>query len=207
MLFSFMWNKIGSSYTSVMDYRSINVSNQKNKANLRKKNKYDLTDSYLLKCDKEISLSRKQLYLIKKFLLIAVLRSIHGEAFMQKENGSYKNTTYSEYRDMVEELGTELYARGYAGSRIIVMGDNSLEWATVYMATVCGVGVIVPVDKELPIEEIAYVEKSELESIEGFNTELATELQNRAKSYLTKMKLIRFSHYRICHNFLFPNTG
>ena len=38
------------------------------------------------------------------------------------------------------------------------------------------------------IEEIAYVAQSELESIEGFNTELATELQNRAKNYLTKIE-------------------
>ena len=38
------------------------------------------------------------------------------------------------------------------------------------------------------IEEIAYVEQSELESIEGFNAELATELQNRAKNYLTKVE-------------------
>lgn len=38
------------------------------------------------------------------------------------------------------------------------------------------------------IEEIAFVELKELESIEGFNTELATELQNRAKAYLTKVE-------------------
>ena len=38
------------------------------------------------------------------------------------------------------------------------------------------------------IEEIAYVEQSELESIEGFNPELATELQNRAKGYLAKQE-------------------
>jgi len=38
------------------------------------------------------------------------------------------------------------------------------------------------------IEEIAYVEQSELESIEGFNTELATELQNRAKAHLAKIE-------------------
>ncbi|MBR0212609.1 MAG: transcription termination/antitermination protein NusA, partial [Alphaproteobacteria bacterium] len=38
------------------------------------------------------------------------------------------------------------------------------------------------------IEEIAYVEQAELESIEGFNTELATELQNRAKAYLAKIE-------------------
>jgi len=38
------------------------------------------------------------------------------------------------------------------------------------------------------IEEIAFVELKELESIEGFNTELAVELQNRAKAYLTKVE-------------------
>ena len=80
-------------------------------------------------------------------------------AFMQKKDGVYQNTTYSEYRDMIEGLGTELYARGYAGSPIIVMGDNSIEWATVYMATVCGLGVIVPVDKEIPAEELQNIAK------------------------------------------------
>ncbi|MBE6457211.1 MAG: transcription termination factor NusA [Alphaproteobacteria bacterium] len=38
------------------------------------------------------------------------------------------------------------------------------------------------------VEEIAFVELSELESIEGFNTELATELQTRAKAYLNKIE-------------------
>ena len=38
------------------------------------------------------------------------------------------------------------------------------------------------------IEEIAFVEQKELEAIEGFSTELATELQNRAKAYLAKVE-------------------
>lgn len=38
------------------------------------------------------------------------------------------------------------------------------------------------------IEEIAFVDIAELESIEGFNAELATELQNRAKTYLEKVE-------------------
>lgn len=38
------------------------------------------------------------------------------------------------------------------------------------------------------IEEIAFVELNELESIEGFNSELASELQKRAKDYLTKIE-------------------
>ncbi len=38
------------------------------------------------------------------------------------------------------------------------------------------------------IEEIAFVESAELESIEGFNPELAAELQKRAKDYLAKVE-------------------
>jgi N utilization substance protein A len=38
------------------------------------------------------------------------------------------------------------------------------------------------------IEEVAFVEPKELETIEGFNAELAAELQNRAKTYLAKIE-------------------
>lgn len=38
------------------------------------------------------------------------------------------------------------------------------------------------------IEEIAFVDTAELEEIEGFNPELASELQTRAKTYLTKLE-------------------
>ena len=38
------------------------------------------------------------------------------------------------------------------------------------------------------VEEVAFVDVSELEAIEGFTPELATELQKRAKDYLTKVE-------------------
>ncbi|MBR5904062.1 MAG: transcription termination factor NusA [Alphaproteobacteria bacterium] len=38
------------------------------------------------------------------------------------------------------------------------------------------------------IEEIAYVDKSELDAIEGFSPEISTELQNRAKKYLEEQE-------------------
>ena len=75
-------------------------------------------------------------------------------AFMQKVDGEYKTVTYSRFRDMYEALGTELWAHGFAGKRIIVTGDNCLDWATVYIAVVSGLGVIVPVDKDLPDDEL-----------------------------------------------------
>ena len=70
--------------------------------------------------------------------------------FMQKENGSYRNISYNRYAADVNALGTELLARGLGGKRIIVTGENCYAWVTAYMAVICGVGVIVPVDKEIP---------------------------------------------------------
>ena len=45
----------------------------------------NLLSNVILKADKEISLTRPQLLLIKKFLLISVLRTIQNELFLQKE--------------------------------------------------------------------------------------------------------------------------
>ncbi len=78
-------------------------------------------------------------------------------AFMQKEGGEYKSISFREYCFDVDALGTALLARGFGGKRIIVSGENCYSWVTTYMAVICGVGVIVPVDKEIPAEEIANI--------------------------------------------------
>ncbi len=77
--------------------------------------------------------------------------------FMQKEDGEYRAYSFNRYCADVDALGTALLARGFGGKRIIVSGENCYAWVTAYMATVCGVGVVVPVDKEIPAEEIANI--------------------------------------------------
>lgn len=44
----------------------------------------------LMKCEEVVELSRDELYLIKKFLLISVIRSLGNEEFMQKEKHFYE---------------------------------------------------------------------------------------------------------------------
>ena len=70
----------------------------------------DLLSNYLLKCDKEISLSRKQLYLIKKFLLISVLRGMRAEEFVQYERGFYDRLEYD------KKLITKMYGEERGGN-------------------------------------------------------------------------------------------
>jgi len=40
------------------------------------------------------------------------------------------------------------------GAQISVIGDNSYAWSTAYLAIVCGTGVVTPLDKELPKDDI-----------------------------------------------------
>lgn len=95
--------------------------------------------------------------LIRDILNASAARFGDKTAFMQKENGEYKSYSYRRYRSDVEALGTELLCRGLAGKSILVAGENCYAWVVSYMAVVSGVGTVVPVDRELPAEEIANI--------------------------------------------------
>lgn len=77
--------------------------------------------------------------------------------FMEKVNGTYQSLSFRAFADQVNALGTELLARGYGGKRLVVTGENCIAWVTAYLAVICGVGVVVPVDKEIPAEELANI--------------------------------------------------
>ncbi|MBQ4650961.1 MAG: AMP-binding protein [Firmicutes bacterium] len=77
-------------------------------------------------------------------------------AFMQKfdKEKGYENITYKEALADVNGLGTALIAHGLKDKRIAVIGDNCYQWATSYLAAVCGTGIVVPLDKELSAAEL-----------------------------------------------------
>lgn len=60
----------------------------------------------------------------------------------------YHMITYDRLKRDVDALGTKMLAMGLGGKRIAVMGQGCYEWFVTYLATVNGVGVVVPVDKE-----------------------------------------------------------
>ena len=82
------------------------------------------------------------------------------------EEGVYKTITHAEFRDMVNYLGTALIDMGLKNKRIAVIGENRYEWCLSYLAVVCGTGIIVPLDKALPENELeSLIERSEVEAI------------------------------------------
>ncbi len=75
-------------------------------------------------------------------------------AFLVKKDGVYSPVTYRQYMDDINALGTKLIDMGLKNEKIAVVGEASYSWALTYLAVVCGVGVVVPLDKELPEEEM-----------------------------------------------------
>lgn len=66
----------------------------------------------------------------------------------------YVGITYKQLLADVNSLGTALLNRNFKDKRIAVIGKNCYQWAVSYLAAVCGVGICVPLDKELPAEEL-----------------------------------------------------
>lgn len=62
--------------------------------------------------------------------------------------------TYRKFRDDMDSIGAYLISKGLKGKRIVVIGPNSYAWLAAYYGIVINVGVVVPLDKGLPEEEI-----------------------------------------------------
>lgn len=81
-------------------------------------------------------------------------------AFMLKNaQGEYENVLFPQFLRDVKALGSALFKMGLSGEKVAVMGRNSYQWCTAYFAVTCGIGVIVPIDKELPADDIANILK------------------------------------------------
>ena len=65
-----------------------------------------------------------------------------------------KKVTFSQWRDDVRDLGTSLIANGLREQNIAIVGENSYGWCCSFFAVMATGTVTVPVDKELPIEDI-----------------------------------------------------
>ena len=67
----------------------------------------------------------------------------------------FKEWTYGEFKDDVDALGTALTAKySIKDDPIVIIGENQYDWYVSYITALCGSGIAVPLDKELPDNEI-----------------------------------------------------
>lgn len=94
---------------------------------------------------------------LKDLLLKAESKFRERDAFRFKTPDGIQSKTYGQFAKDVNALGTALLCEGFSGKRIALLGETSYEWVVSYFAVTCGVGVVVPIDKELPDDEIANI--------------------------------------------------
>ena len=83
--------------------------------------------------------------------------SLYGDrtAYYTKfEKGPYQEIKYSQLLEDVNGLGTQFIAMGLKDKRIAVIGETTYMWSIAYLAAVNGTGVVVPLDKELPYDDL-----------------------------------------------------
>ena len=86
--------------------------------------------------------------------------------FKTEKEGVFKEITYKEFKHDIDGLGTALINLGLKDKRVAVIGDNRYEWAVSYLAVTNGTGIVVPLDKALPNNEIeSLIMRSEVEAI------------------------------------------
>ncbi len=99
------------------------------------------------------------------------------EAFVLKENGELKEISYNRLKQDVRALAAYIRATVPDNGTVALIGPNSYSWAISYLAVTCGVGVVVPIDRELKKDDIfGILSTCEADAIicsEGYKTELS----------------------------------
>ena len=75
--------------------------------------------------------------------------------YKSKDRKSQTEISFHKFRQDVDSVGAYLLSKGLKGKRIVVIGPNSYPWMIAYYGIVVNVGVVVPLDKGLPEDEIS----------------------------------------------------
>lgn len=122
---------------------------------------------------------------------------IYGDldAFLVKTpSGTLRNVTFRQYRQDINNLGTALCHMGLKGNKIAIISENRYEWCVSYLAIVNGTGVVVPLDKELPENELnALLERSEASTV------LCSE--NYVETLINSQKNLKKLKHIICFDY------
>lgn len=74
-----------------------------------------------------------------------------------KGSGQIVKKTYHDFYCEVNALGTWELQNGLHEKHIAIIGENSYEWLLVFFSVINGGNVAVPIDRELPKEEVAHL--------------------------------------------------
>ena len=77
-----------------------------------------------------------------------------------------KFITYKEFAEDIEGLGTYILSKGLKKEKIAIIGENSYEWLLAYFAILGSGNTAVPLDRDLPVDDLVYnVRNSEAKAL------------------------------------------
>ena len=127
--------------------------------------------------------------------LVQQSAAIYGDldAFLVKTpSGNIRNVTFRQFRQEINYLGTALCHMGLKGDKIAIISENRYEWCLSYLAVINGTGVVVPLDKDLPENELSsLLERSEASTV-FCSANYVSTLINKQKNLKTLRNIICF---------------
>ena len=122
------------------------------------------------------------------------------------EPNRYRTITHLEVREMIDNLGTALISLGLKNKRIAIIGENRFEWEIAYLAVVCGVGTVVPLDKSLPENELRKViARSEVEGI-IYSGKYEEQLKKKVLEGVGNLRTLISMDAKTIHNGIYSET-
>ena len=153
-------------------------------------NNLDIKEEDIIEGEKQkkVKLKKGELYPVTDYKTIKEIfnhsmKNYGNKVFLlDKDNPKdekFKEFTFKEFGDDCIAFGTSLI-KNYRlqNERIVIIGENQYSWYVSYMATLLGVGVAVPVDKELPENEIINVVKRSEASAIIYSDKLSEKISN-----------------------------
>lgn len=113
-------------------------------------------------------------------------------AFRYMSGKEEKSLTYGEFYEKTIHLGTALMSKGYSKKRISCIGKNSFSWALVYLTTLTSDNVFVPIDKELPADDIINVINHSEADILFCDKKYVEPLNEKKESFLKEIEFVVF---------------
>ncbi len=74
--------------------------------------------------------------------------------WLKTSNDGYKGVTFRDFKRETDALGTALISLGLQDKFIAIIGENRYEWCLSYLSIASGAGIVVPLDRELPLPEV-----------------------------------------------------
>ncbi|MDR1629247.1 MAG: AMP-binding protein [Oscillospiraceae bacterium] len=126
---------------------------------------------------------------LNELLAFTLTRFQNRTAFRYRDQGEIKTATYARFVADAKQLAAHFLENGFHNTNIAVIGENSYFWMLTYFAATGSGNVIVPIDNQLPDDDVIHILKSSGACAFVFSGDYA-DLAGPVKEQVKSVKLL-----------------